>query len=408
MIGVFDIRIYWIWLVLVFKAGNPRIWQLSEKFARVDDFVRALQNGNVVGLNDSEKSDIKKHTLKSAEKLLGYCDRESINVYCYESEGYPEKLRRISNPPPVLFCYGNLDFLNDRVCIAVVGTRKPSEYSVISTKKICEQLVDRNILLSSGFANGIDRIANEISLEKNIPSVAVTGSAIEDDYPKGSDELKRLVSRNGAVISEYCSGIKALPNSFVRRNRILVGISDGVLFCECSDKSKGLDNANHASVQGKPIFVLPPHDIFDARYFGQRNLLRNGAVAVFDAFDIARNLAYSELGEISFSDDFENSVDSLAELEMKPSKKKKRGFFNRKSKKEKPVNTQPKLLPIEISKLGETKQKIYKALENENLHVDEIILKTGEDVATVLSELIELELEGMIVAYPGKIYGLAE
>ncbi|MDE6148484.1 MAG: DNA-protecting protein DprA [Ruminococcus sp.] len=405
-----DKRIYWLWLVQVFGVSNPRIWQLGERFSDIETYVRSIMNGSVRYLTDDERRSVKEHKISEAEELLNSCLDKGISVYCYESEGYPQKLKRISNPPSVLFCYGNLDFLDDRVCIAVVGTRKPSEYSVSVTEKLCRQLIERDILLASGFALGIDKIGNEVSLENNIPTVAVMGTAIDEDYPKGSKDLKMQIAQNGVVISEYCSYMKVPLNSFVQRNRILVGLSDGVLFCECSDKSRGLDNAKHAAVQGKPIFVIPPNDIFEPRYFGQRDLIRNGALTVFSGADIASNLAYESFEDIHGSKDYKLASDDSEEFELKPEKKSRRKLKKSKTQNEvqevEAADTVEK--DIDYSLLTETQKKICKALEGDNLIVDEIVFKTGEDVSIVLSELIELELKGIIKAFPGKIYGIVK
>lgn len=402
-----DKRVYWLWLVKVFGPSNPRIWQLGERFGDIETFVRSVMNGSVRNLTDNENKNIKKCKLSEAEKLLNKCLDKGICVYCYESEGYPERLKRIANPPSVLFCYGNLDFLDDRVCIAVVGTRKPSEYSINVTEKLCGQLADRDILMASGFALGIDEIANKISLERNIPTIAVSGTAIDEDYPKDSDKLKMQIAQNGVVISEYCSDIKVPLNSFVQRNRILIGLSDGVLFCECSDKSRGLDNAKHAAVQGKPIFAVPPHDIFDQRYFGQRDLIRNGAAVVFSGSDIALNLAYESLEDLYSAKDYKLASDDLKEFVNKPEKNP--GRRSKKIKTENQIQTiEVNEKNIDFSMLNNTQKKICKALENDNLLIDEIVFKTGEEISSVLSELIELELDGIIRAFPGKIYGIVK
>lgn len=404
---MFDKRIYWIWLVQVFGASNPRIWQLAEHFSDVEAFVRSLISGSVKYLTDEERQSVKKHKLNEAEQLLDNCLSRGISVYCYESEGYPQKLKRISNPPSVLFCYGNLDFLDDRICIAVVGTRKPSEYSVNVTEKICRQLLGRDIILASGFASGIDMIANQVSLESGKPTIAVTGTVIEDDYPANSEQIKMKIAQNGGMISEYCSGMKVSLNSFVQRNRILVGLCDGVLFCECSDKSRGLDNAKYAVVQGKPIFVIPPNDIFDSRYYGQRDLIRNGAVSVFGGGDITSNLAYESFEDMHGVKDYKLAADGFEEFAVKTEKKSKRKSRETDTENLNQVNKTAER-DIDYSNLNEIQQKICTALESGNLIVDEIVVKTGEDVSLVLSELIELELKGIIKAFPGKIYGIVK
>lgn len=209
------------------------------------------------------------------------------------------------------------------------------------------------------------------------------------------------------VISEYCSDIKVPLNSFVQRNRILIGLSDGVLFCECSDKSRGLDNAKHAAVQGKPIFAVPPHDIFDQRYFGQRDLIRNGAAVVFSGSDIALNLAYESLEDLYSAKDYKLASDDLKEFVNKPEKNP--GRRSKKIKTESQIQTfEVNEKNIDFSMLNDTQKKICKALENDNLLIDEIVFKTGEEISSVLSELIELELDGIIRAFPGKIYGIVK
>ena len=404
-----DKRIFWLWLNLVFGPANPRIWQLSKHYDKAETFVNALLNGSVRELTENEAKRVKKVPLNHAKEMLDYCNSQSINVYCYESEGYPEKLRRISNPPATLFCYGSLDFLNDKVCIAVVGTRNPSDYSVETTSKLCNSLVGQSFILASGFANGIDRIANSVSLENDMPTIAVCGTPLESDYPKGSAEIKQHIAQNGVVISEFYPGCKQMGNAFVNRNRILVGLSDGVLFCECSADSHGLDNAKHAITQGKPIFVIPPHDIFDERYFGQRNLMRNGAAPVFDGWDIAYNLAYERFEDMSIRKslgEYSIPVNDSNVFSHKPdSVNKKAKSKHNKKKNIGEEKIQGKII-LDYSKLTPVQQKICKVLENENLLADEIAAQTEENISDILSALIELELEGTVTALAGKMYGL--
>ena len=403
-----DKRIYWLWLTLVFGPGNPRIWQLSKHYNDAETFVNGLMNETVKDLTENELKRVRKVQLNDAKKLLEYCDKENINVYCYESEGYPERLKRIANPPGVLFCYGSLDFLNDKVCIAVVGTRKPSEYSEKVTDKICRDLVKQNFTLVSGFAMGIDQIANTASLENDVPTIAVCGVPLDTDYPKGTSEIKKQIAKNGAVISEYYPGYKSKIWGFSRRNRILVGISEGVLFCECSADSHGLDNADYAINQGKPVFVIPPHDVFDRRYFGQRNLIRNGGIPVFSCADIVYNLAFERFEAMSlvksmgdYSMPTEDSV--LFNLLDTENNRKAKPKSKRKPKEKSEVKSR---VEIDYSALSPLKQKICSLLENENLLADEIAAKTDEDISMVLSALIEMEIEGIVTALAGKMYGL--
>lgn len=401
-----DIRIYWLWLVIVFGPANPRIWRLSKHYDNAEHFVKALLDDTIEELTGKEKNRIKKIKFSDARKLLEYCNEKGINVYCYESEGYPEKLRGISNPPCVLFCYGNLDFWGDRVNIAVVGTRNPSDYSVSITEKICRELVKAKIIISTGFALGIDQVANMAVLKENATTLAVCGKSIDEDYPKDSYEMKMQIAKNGAVISEYYPTCKPLNNSFKNRNRILIGLCDGVLFCECSADSKGLDNALQATTLGKPIFVVPPCDILDKRYFGQRNLIRSGGICTFGSEDILYNLSFDnseKLGVIKRIGEYASAYRSVLFYEDKPKK------THRKKKINKAKNVEEKKeLNISYENLNPLQIKICKVLESKNLMADEIALLTGEDITDILSELIDLEIEGVVKSLAGKMYGLTD
>lgn len=187
----------------------------------------------------------------------------------------------------------------------------------------------------------------------------------------------------------------------------MAGISDAVLFCECSAESRGLDNANQAIVQGKPIFAVPPCDIFDKRYFGQRNLIRDGAVPVFDAEDILINLSYENIKNMSIMKSMGEYMISHIEGDVFQSKKQtKKQRKNETTIKDNSVKTEKKT--IDYSQLSSVKRAICKSLENQSLMADEIALQTGEDISVILSELIDLEIDGYVEALAGKMYGLKD
>ena len=377
----------WIRAVLIFTPSSKRIWEVSANYDDIVEFMTALDDHMVSGLNDKELQRIGKYSLKDAEIIKKRCEELGINIYCYESEGYPDRLKRIANPPAVLYTYGNLDFLNDKCVISVVGSREPSEYSVKITKHICADLIRRNCLLASGFAGGIDQIANKVAIENNSRPIAVCGTALDCDYPKGSNELKKQIAENGVVISEYFPGYKPFGSAFVNRNRILTGLSNAVLFTECSKESHGLDNVNHAISQGKQVFVVPPHDIYDSRYFGQRDLIRNECQPVFGAEDIVYSLGnerYQSLRLVESLGEFtlpaEDSVSETEEVKPTP---------------------EP-----DLSGLDDTQKSICKLLKSGNMLVDDIAAKLGMDISDVLAQLTELELYGTVKSYPGKMFGL--
>ena len=369
-----DERIVWLMLTMIFGAGNPRIWSVSKDYDNADEFYAALKENKVEGLNEKEKQLVGKITQADAQKVLDDCAAKGINVYCYESEGYPQRLGAIADAPAVLFSYGNLDFLNHISTIAVVGSRQPSQYSTGVAKWLCNDMLDKGITLCSGFANGIDQIANVTSLDKGKPTVAVCGTALDHDYPTGSMDLKKKIGENGVVISEHIPGTKSFQNAFKLRNRILVGISQGVVFIEAGIDSHGLDNFKHAAAQGKPVFVVPPCDITDKRYFGQRYLL------------VEDSQFYTK----------QEIKKRLSESESKP-----------KTAADKKIIPEKKAPAVDYSQLDETESAICKVLEEGKTHADTICAKTKIDISDVLAALTMLELEGIINSLPGNQFELA-
>ncbi|MGN0594287.1 MAG: DNA-processing protein DprA [Hominimerdicola sp.] len=404
-------EILWLWALLVFKPANIRLWKLSDNYDDIVDFTTALKNHEITAVTEKEYQRVDEVTFDDAQKVLDRCQELNIKVYCYESEGYPAQLKRIPNPPAVLFCRGNLDFINDKCIIAVVGARNPSEYSIEITRKFGKEMIERKMLLASGFAEGIDRLTNEVSIECGSFPIAVSAVSLDVDYPKDSGEIKEKICDSGVVISEHYPGSERLPNAFVNRNRILIGISRAVLFIEANKYSHGLDNANHAISQGKSLFVVPPHDIYDKRYFGQRDLIRNECQCVFGAADIAFWLS-KECGDDfiltkSLGDFTLPAQDSpfYYEDDERPRKKKsKRSKTKKKVKVEEQAEMQKK--SVDYSSLTECEAEICRLLEEKNMLADEISAMTGMDISETLATLTELEIEGLVKSLPGKLFGI--
>lgn len=395
---------------MIFGVGNSRIWELSANYDDAQDFYRALKDKEVSGLTDKEKENIDKISQDDAQKIIDNCKDKNINVYCYESEGYPKRLKAIANPPAVLFSLGSLDFMNNNCTIAVVGTRHPSDYSVSIAEILCNDMLNKGILLCSGFANGIDQIANTTSLDKGKPTVAVCGTALDHDYPPDCFEMKMKIAQKGAVISEHIPGSKTFTNAFKLRNRILVGISQGVVFIEASRDSRGLDNYIHATAQGKPVFVVPPRDITDKRYFGQRYLLRNDCVPLFNADDVIGRLAFEGFDSFAFTKDLGDFS-----LPVEDSKffnddeiKQRNAAVKSKNKHTDTEQAHEQYIPaVDYSQLDEKESAVCKVLEDGKALADTISLKSGIDISTVLSTLTMLELEGIVNSLPGNQFELA-
>lgn len=403
-------EILWLWAVMVFGVGCKRLWEMSDNFDGIEEFVKALKEHKITSVTKAEYERADKLAIENAEEILEKCTELGQSYLCYESEGYPSQLRRIANPPAMLFYKGNLDFLTDKCLLTVVGTRKPSQYSLEVTDRLCGDLVDRGFILASGFAEGIDQRVNSVSIGKNSFPVAVCGTPIEQDYPRGSGELKKIIADKGVIITEYYPGSRISGGSFSARNRISVGLSNGVVFIEASGNSHGLDNFSHAVYQGKPVFVVPPQDIYDKRYFGQRDLLRNGCQAVFSADDIVYAVSDGRFYDLKYS-----SEDKEFNIPAEDS-----GFFpgekgsavtNTKKKRADRSDTEKsdlseRKVTVDYSALDDTQAKICRLLENGNMLADEISAEIQLEISEVFAVLTELEMEGIVKSLPGKMFGL--
>lgn len=200
-------------------------------------------------------------------------------------ENYPPLLRQIYAPPRKLYYKGDVNLL-EKTCIAIVGTRKPTQYGEYMTEKIIEDLKVLDVAIVSGLAKGIDTIAHESALKNNIPTIAVLGSGLENIYPKQNQGLADKIAKNGLLISEYGPTVEPKDFHFPQRNRIISGLSVATIMIEAPEKSGALITARFALEQGREIFAVPG-DADRENSIGALRLLQNGgAYPVSSGFDI--------------------------------------------------------------------------------------------------------------------------
>ena len=203
---------------------------------------------------------------------------EEINI---ESKEYPEKLKNIYDPPVKLYILGNKQLLNQKG-IAIVGTRKATQYGKKVAFDFARNLSEQGINIISGLAVGIDSYAHLGTLQHNNKgkTIAVLGSGLDNIYPKENIELaKQIIKSGGCIISEYPLGTKPEKLNFPQRNRIISGLSEGILIVEAGEKSGSLITADFALEQGKEVFVVPGNILNDTS-IGTNNLIKQGAKLV--------------------------------------------------------------------------------------------------------------------------------
>lgn len=380
----------------------------EEAYSLPDD--REMQSRH---LTEYERKNIPKAAVEQVEELIEYCEKKNIYIMTYDDELYPEQLRSIYNPPAVLFCRGDLSCLNNQFCLSVVGTRKPSDYSVRFTAALIKELVKFDISIISGFAVGIDIAANLSAVRNGGKTIAILGNGLDHDYPKENVKYRSEIEQNGLFISEYYPKAGGTRYSFPARNRILSGLSLGTVVVEAAVKSGALITANLALNQGKDLFAVAPHDLFDKRYGGNVALIRDGAVCLCGVMDVLYEY-YENYGHkiANAAEDMfarlkaeKSEAQSYSETEKKPAKKSKA----------KKINTDIPDIPdadngtktdIDETSLTSDEAKIYIALKNADkpMLADEISEVCGIDITDLLILLTGMETDGIIKFAAGQRY----
>jgi DNA processing protein len=291
-------------------------------------------------------------------KELDQIQKLKINLVTMFDKNYPNNLTEISNSPYILFYKGDLNILNN-LSIGVVGTRKMTPYG----KRVCEQIIfglaKNNINIVSGLALGIDAVAHKTTLESGGLTTAVLGTSLDFIYPSANFQLAEKIIQNGLIVSEFPLGTRGFPSNFPIRNRIISGLSIGVVVIEAATISGSLITANYALEQNREVFTIPG-SIYSPQSVGCNNLIKMGAKVVTSYEDI------------------------LDELNIK-----------NKIKEEKEI----------IKFETQNEKKIWNILDFENpANIDKIIEKTGISVSEISSILTLMEIRGLIKNIGGQQY----
>ncbi len=403
--------IYWVWLTIAFGPANPRKWNLLSHYDSAKAAYDKISRGDLSYITPQDKNKVSSVTIEQAQKLIEYCENKGINVYSFDDEMYPDRLREIYNPPSVLFVMGDISGLDDTVVISCVGTKKPSDYSVSVASRICYDLAKSGVTIASGFTVGLDSIAHKSALKAGGKTIAVLPCGILYDYPKENAKSKALIAKCGAVVSEYFPDDRASSLNFRARNRILSGLGLGTLVLQAGSGSGALSTASFALSQGRDIFCIPPHELYNDDYAGVVSLIRDGAIPVFDAKDVLNEYYSIYAHKLNPESDVlkrRSAVGLFAEPEMPQTKKPK-------SKKSEP-KSEPKY-EAEEQKTAQ-KRSSPENLDGVSLKVWEYLADNGAVLADELSDaldieitelemlLTDLELDGSIRSLPGNRFSI--
>jgi DNA processing protein len=291
-----------------------------------------------------------------------------ISLTTLEEADYPETLRWIPEPPPVLYIWGTLRH-EDSLAVAVVGSRKPSPYGQLAAQRLSTELAHYGFTVVSGLARGVDSLAHHGALQAGGRTIAVLGSGINVVYPPEHRRLYEAIRHQGAVVSEFPFDTKPDRWNFPRRNRIISGLALGTLVVEASDQSGSLHTARHALEQGREVFAVPGRiDAPSSR--GTNNLIKRGAKLVEGIDDILDELP------------------AAVRLAMR-----------RRDTAPGPTDTPPMpmdLTPDEVRVLG--------LVPSEEAHIEAIIYASQLPAQAVASILLTLELRGLVRQFPGTFF----
>lgn len=285
---------YWIWLSLIKKLGSKRKLRLLEKYKNPETIYK-MTNEELLKIDGIGKETINNINNSKNEKLLdyhiNYMIKNNIDIINIEDKEYPNILKKVYDPPISLYIKGNKNILNNK-SIGVIGCRECTDYGKKVAKYFAYNLSKQNINIISGLAKGIDSCAHIGCLSTYKESlnygktIAVIGNGLDTIYPKENIEIaNKIIETNGAIISEYPCGTKPDKKNFPARNRIISGISSGIIVVEAKEKSGTLITVDFALEQGRDVFVVPGN-INSVNSVGTNDLIKQGAKIITTYNDI--------------------------------------------------------------------------------------------------------------------------
>ena len=408
--------VHWIWLSTRNHISDRVKVALVRHFRDPETvyFADICSLSQIEGLTAQGKRSLEDKNLHDAQRILSDCRRENLGILTYQDAAYPTRLKNIPDPPLVLYYKGRLPDFDATPAIGVVGTRKATAYGMNTAGKLGYQIARCGGLVVSGMAKGIDAMATRGALTAETQAVGVLGCGADVVYPPANRSLFEDMEQYGCLLSEFIPGTPPYGSNFPRRNRIISGLSCGVLVVEAPEKSGALITANAALDQGRDVFVVPGNIDVDS-CVGSNRLLRDGAIAVSSGWDIMSEYESQFPGTVrKMSMDVPRSMNMTAEDTQENTEKcrSKEGQNtglpeNKKHKADKKVidnceaspysdleNKMPLLLPDE--------QKIVSVLTQEPQPVDDVIARTGIPTARMLAMLTLLQVKGIVKQYPGK------
>lgn len=355
-----DDKKYWVGFNLIKGIGAVRMQALIRHFGDLESAWR----GKPVDLAAAGLSlKLIERIVQAREnidldKVWARIDSQGIRILTWQDETYPQRLKEIEQPPPVLYLRG--EYLpDDLFAVAIVGTRRVTPYGRQIAQELSAFLAANGITVISGLARGVDAIAHQTALKAGGRTIGVLGSGVDKIYPPEHRQMAEQMMLQGAIVSDYAPGTPPDASNFPPRNRIISGLSLAVVVIEAGETSGALITAEFAAEQGREIFAVPG-SILAPQSKGTNKLIRNGALPLLSVDDLMQALSLSRMGEHKAA---------------------------------------RKIMPGD-----ETEARLIHVLGSEPLHVDEIRNQTELPIEKVSAALALMELKGMVRQVGGMNY----
>jgi DNA processing protein len=351
---------YWIGFNLIKGIGAVRMQALIKHFGELESAWKAAPIDLAragLGLKLIERI-IQARQSVDLDKLWAKIESQGIKILTWEDEAYPQRLKEIDQPPPVLYIRG--DYLpDDLFAVAIVGTRRVTAYGRQITEELSSYLAGNGITVVSGLARGVDAVAHQTALKAGGRTIGVLGSGVDKIYPPEHRALAEKIMERGAIVSDYAPGTPPDASNFPPRNRIISGLSLAVVVIEAGETSGALITAEFAAEQGREVFAVPG-SILAPQSKGTNKLIQNGALPLLSVNDLMQALDLTRMGE---------------------------------------QKAARKTIPSD-----ETEARLMSVLGEEPLHVDEIRNQTELPIEKVSATLALMELKGMVRQVGGMNY----
>lgn len=405
--------LYWIWITNSLGYNNIKVKRLYELYDDIKLFYSGgIREWRFCGIfTENELRKLEKETLNKAEVIIEKCKKLGYSIISIDDEQYPECLINIDVPPAVIYVSGNLPDIDNRVTLAIVGTRRATHYGVDNAFRFGYALAKCGGIIVSGGALGVDCASHRGALATKGVTVCVLGCGLNYNYLPENEGMRKAIALNGAVISEYPPDEPPMKYNFPARNRIISALSDGVIIMEAGRKSGSLITANIAIEQGKEVFALLGNN--NPQNEGSNSLVKAGCahpvtdfMDVLNEFNKNRGIVFDNI-EIDFDDIPSSEFDEVPVKGAKQvlSKNKPKAFDNKRA--EQKINNKKIEITDEYLKnlnLSDTAIRVYKTMSSEPVHIDTISKRLDVPVFKVLTIMSQLEIKGLITPLSGRRY----